>query len=155
MIMNETNDQNRLTNDELKNREKHEPRIKSNFLKCPSYLSEEAKKEWRRIVKLYSELIEPIITDLDISALEVYCNAVVRYRKAIQKVLETSEVYTSKGDFKPRKNPWQTIANEAADQIKKYGELLLLNPVSRARAGIVKPKEDMSPEACFIRSLGV
>lgn len=153
VVMDSTNDRNRLTKDELAKRDKHEPRIKSNNLRCPAHLGDEAKREWQRIVKLYKEIKEPILSDLDCNALEVYCNAVVRYRKATQKIAETSEVYASKGDLKPRKNPWQIIANEAADQIKKYGELLLLDPVSRARVGLAKAKDNGKPSgiAAFLQ----
>jgi P27 family predicted phage terminase small subunit len=152
-IMESTNDKNRLTKDELSKREKYEPKVKSNYLTCPLHLSEDAKKEWRRIVKLYGEIKEPILTDLDCNALEIYCESLMTYRKAMQKVRETSEVYTSKSDQnKPRKNPWLTVANEAAVQIKKYGEILLLDPVSRARVGIAKAKdEELSPMAKFLK----
>ncbi|MHB1316158.1 MAG: P27 family phage terminase small subunit, partial [Christensenellales bacterium] len=65
---------------------------------------------------------------------------------------ETSEVYNSKNDPRPRKNPWLTVANDAAVQVKKYGELLLLDPVSRARAGLVKtPEKELSPMAKFMK----
>lgn len=152
-LMEATNDKQRLTKDELRKREQNEPKIQSNFLECPEYLSDEAKAEWHRIVTLYGEIKQRILCDLDINALEVYCNAVVTYRKAILKVSETSEVYVKKGDKTPRKNPWQRIADEAADTIKKYGELLLLNPVSRARMGIarVKPIEELTGMGLFLR----
>ncbi len=116
----------------------NEPKVKSNKLRCPSHLSDDAKKEWKRIVGIYAELDTPLLNDLDINALEVYCEAVVTYRKAMQKVRETAEVYTSRVDPKPRKNPWLTVANDAAMQIKKYGEILLLDPVSRARVSLTK-----------------
>ena len=153
VIMEKTNDRNRLTKDELEKRKRYEPKPKSNQLTCPSHLNREAKKEWRRIVKLYGEIEEPFMTDLDCNALEIYCEALVTYRKAMQKVRETSEVYASRNEQnKPRKNPWLAVANDASMQIKKYGEILLLDPVSRARAGLAKAKEeDMSPMAILLR----
>jgi len=136
-VMQATNDKNRLTKKALEDRERNEPRIKSARLTCPAHMSDDAKKEWRRIVKLYRELEKPIITDLDTNALEIYCESLVTYRKAMQKIRETSEVYVSKADAnRPKKNPWLTVANDAAGQIKKYGESLLLDPVSRARIGL-------------------
>ncbi len=146
-MMAENNDQNHLTKRDLRERKKNEPTIESRFLKCPAHLSPEAKKEWRRIVKLYDELNVPILTDLDTNALEVYCESFTTYKKAIARVRETSEVYVNKSDQnKPKKNPWLTVANEAALQMKKYGDVLLLDPVSRARAGMVKKNpKDMSP----------
>ena len=142
-IMQVNNEQNRLTKEDLVSREQNEPKLDSAQLNCPEHLSEDAKVEWIRIVKLYGELSKPLVTDLDVNALEIYCEALVTYRKAMQKVRESSEVYVSKSDpNKPRKNPWLVIANEAASQVKKYGEILLLDPVSRARVGLSKLSED-------------
>jgi P27 family predicted phage terminase small subunit len=146
-VMESTNDKNHLTKAQLDGRRNNEPQINSSLLRCPGYMSDDAKKEWRRIVRLYRGLDQPIISDLDVNALEVYCEAVATYRKAMQKVRETSEVYVSKGDNKPRKNPWLIVANEASQQIKKYGEVLLLDPVSRARVGLSKAKAEEDPNA--------
>ena len=108
-MKNATNDTGHLTKAELEKRRKSEPTIKSSELKWPSHLSSEAKKEWRRIVKLYKELSVPVLCDLDSHVLEVYCNAVVDYRKATKKVQETAAVYIEKGSRKPRKNVWQVV----------------------------------------------
>ncbi len=154
-LMEATNKKQRLTKDELNKRKKFEPKIQSNFLECPDHISNDAKIEWHRIVALYGELDQQILCDLDSNALEVYCNALVTYRKAIQKVNETSEVYAKKRDNTPRKNPWKRVADEAAEQMKKYGELLLLNPVSRARIGVAKAKSDkeLSPMGLYLRDM--
>lgn len=151
-LMEATNDKQRLTKEQLRRRQEEQPEIESNKLVCPAHLSEDAKKEWKRITKLYKEFDNPILSDLDKNALEVYCEAVVTYRKALAKVRETSEVFVSKTDpNNPRKNPWLTVANEAAAQMKKYGEVLLLDPVSRARVGLAKSKQDdIDPMAEFI-----
>ena len=54
------------------------------------------------------------------------------------EVRKTTEVYMSETGAK--KNPWLIVANDAANQIKKYGEVLLLDPVSRAKVGLAKSK---------------
>lgn len=141
-VINATNDKNRITKEKLAQRQANQPTIDSARLRCPAHLTPEAKKEWKRIAGLYKELSVPIVTDLDVNALEIYCEAIVTYRKAMQKVHDTSEVYVNKANSnKPAKNPWLTVANEAAAQVKKYGEVLLLDPVSRARASLAKDKE--------------
>lgn len=150
------NDKARYTKEQLEKRNANQPRINHAVLRCPEHLSDDAKKEWKRIVKLYRELSHQIVTDLDVNALEVYCEALVTYRKATAKVRETAEVYVSKGDSKPKKNPWLTVANEAAMQMKKYGEILLLDPVSRARASLAKEeKENDDPMMQFLKRRGV
>ena len=143
--MKATNSKQHLTKEQIDNREKNEPKIASSKLSCPVHVSKEAKIEWARIVKLYSELENPIINDLDKNALEIYCEAVVTYRKAMEKIRETTEVYKG-SDNQPKRNPWLIVANQSADQIKKFGEILLLDPVSRARAGLAKSQEEESDD---------
>jgi P27 family predicted phage terminase small subunit len=123
-------------------------------LKVPKHLSPEAKSEWRKLVALYRHMDPPVITDMDVHVLEVYCNAVVRYRKAIVKLAETSEVYTSKQNpGKPRVNPWHTIAENAAITIARFGQSLMVDPVSRARFGLANAKneEPESPTDMYFR----
>lgn len=64
----------------------------------------------------------------------------------MKKVHETSEIIAQDG--RPKKNPWVTIANEASITVKKYGEVLLLDPVGRARAAI-KSINDKKPVSKF------
>jgi P27 family predicted phage terminase small subunit len=145
-VLESTNKKDKISKKKLENRKKNEPTIKSCKLECPSHLCAEAKAEWERIVDLYREIEQPIVTDLDVNALEIYCESLVTYRKAMLKVRETSEVYADQTQQnKPKKNPWLAIANDAAKQMKQYGEALLLDPVSRARAGLIKDKPKSDP----------
>lgn len=129
----------RLTKEDLKARIENEPTINSAELLCPERLSDEAKDEWNKIVKLYEGFNPPIINDLDKNALEIYCEATVRYRKAMDKINETGEIITLKGNVK--QNPYLRIANESALLMKRYAEVLLLDPVSRAKIGYEKSKQ--------------
>ncbi len=142
------NNDNRLTKEQLEGRLQNEPKPKSARLITPNWISKEAQTEWRRLVKQFKAMDAQLITDLDVNALAIYCDAVVTYRKAMQKVRETSEVMTAKNNpGKPIKNPWLMVANDAATQIKKYGEVLCLDPVSRARVGIGRSKKEVDPNA--------
>ena len=152
-VMTTKNDKNHLANNELNGRKKNEPKPNSSRMTCPSHLCDDAKKEWRRIIKIFKGMEGEVLTDLDVNALEIYCESLITYRKAMLKVRETAEVFASKTDpTRPRKNPWLTVANEAATQVKKYGEILCLDPVSRARVGLAKTKDQgaKSPMAAFL-----
>ncbi|KUO73437.1 MAG: hypothetical protein APF81_19700 [Desulfosporosinus sp. BRH_c37] len=147
-LMLATNDKNRLTKEQLENRLQNEPKPKSSVLTTPSWLRSDAKNEWERIVGLFRDMDDMILSDLDTNALEIYCESVVTYRKAMAKVRESNEVYVSKDDPNhPKRNPWLSVANEAAMQVKKYGEVLCLDPVSRARVGLGKSRKDFDPNA--------
>lgn len=134
-----TNDKGRLTQEQLQHRLENEPQPKSFKLSVPSWLCPEAKKEWKRIVKLFSGMDRPILSDLDISALAIYCEAVARYKEAMEKVHVQGKIIVTKDNpNKPIRNPWAIEADSAALQIKKFSEVLCLNPVARARAGMGK-----------------
>jgi P27 family predicted phage terminase small subunit len=138
--MGATNDKQHLSKDTLAARENKEPKCKSSKLKCPARLSDDARKEWRRLVALYREIDPPIITDLDVNALEIYCEALVTYRKAMEIVKKSGEVI--KGGDGVKTNPYWRIARDSADQCRQLSAVLLLDPVSRARVGLAKSKED-------------
>ena len=137
------NKKNRVTKAKLEQRKENQPTIKSNELICPEHLEPNVKKEWDRIIKLYGEIDQLLITDLDSNALEVYCESMITYRKAMKKIRDTSEVFKSNND--PKINPWVRVANEAATLVKKYGEILLLDPVSRARVSMVEKEKPFNP----------
>jgi len=142
-LIEHTNDKLRYTKSELQLRKENELKYNGEVIfDCPDHLCDEAKFEWNKIRELYKKLDANILTDLDANALEVYCESVVTYRKAMLKVRETAEVYASKSDpGRPKKNPWLNVASEAAARMKKYSEILLLDPVSRARVGLSKSND--------------
>lgn len=96
------NGKNRHTKDTMENRENGEPTGCSDKLKPPKSLSPEAKKEWKRVVKLYRQLDTPIINDLDISALAAYCESVAIYQKP-RRNTKTARLYTGRRTASQRK----------------------------------------------------
>ena len=139
------NENNRLTKEQLESRLENEPMPKSARLIVPKGLNDDAKKEWRRVVKLFREMDTMILSDLDVNVLEIYCESVVTYKRAMEKVRASSEVIMLEGQ--PKKNPWLTVANDAALLVNKYGGILCLDPVSRARVGLEKSKKPVDDEA--------
>jgi len=154
-VINITNDkQGKRSKAEIKKREETEPHIKSDLLKCPTRLSSAAAEEWHRIVSLYKEFENQIMNDLDEDALTVYCEALIMYKIAMEKVKETAAVYKSPKDAEPKINPWLKVANDSSTTMRAHSDLLLLNPVARARAGLAIMKaseENLSPIAKFLK----
>ena len=148
-IVKETNDTKRLGKDERKRREKGEPKLLINDMTCPPTLQGEARKEWDKLVNLYHNLDSVLLNDLDANVLEAYCNAVAKYREAIQ-MSRGQEVIRILGE--PKINPWVKVSLDAEDTMRKLGGLLLLDPVSRARVGLARSKdEELSPMARMLR----
>ena len=58
----------------------NEPRPKKKAPRCPSWLEEEAKKEWKRLAKQMEQL--GILTEIDMAAFAGYCQAYARWKEA-------------------------------------------------------------------------
>jgi len=104
-------------------------------LKCPGKLSKPAKKEWKRVMRLYDQMKVSILSDLDQRALIVYCEAVAAYdaaQHAYKEIIENSPEKIA-GDS-------ATVLLDMMDRqsklIAKQSEQLCLTPVGRARMGI-------------------
>lgn len=123
-------------------------------LPCPKGLTEGAKKEWRRIVRLLKQGDTQYINNLDSQLLAMYCAEVDIYNRLYEKwqtsgsqIYITDETTSSSTDFMPSNMPIKsrggsskkTILNPIFDMLKKYAdtirvhaEQLGLTPVGRA-----------------------
>ena len=134
-----------------------------NTLKRPTFLSGPAKKEWRRIMKLYEQLDQKILSDLDQTALVMYCEAVAAYKtfqKRYKEIIDELDSFKysdknihirmNKDDLKYRNDritslqqKSDTILGRMNRQIKNVNNLaeqLCLTPVARAKIGIIALK---------------
>jgi P27 family predicted phage terminase small subunit len=107
-------------------------------LRPPKSLSREAKKEWKGIVKRYIDMSIPLHL-IDARALAIYCGLIVSYNKSVIKIEEQDEVLTNSRGGR-YKNPWVDIQLKLIIQLKSYSELLLLDPFSRAKIGVMVTK---------------
>jgi len=139
------NKTDRRTKEQLEARAANEPTGCSDELKPPKELSKEAKKEWRRLVKLYRELNISILNDLDLGLLAAYCESRAVFIEA-QKMWQTGELYYTDKKGERRENPWIKIMDREGLNIAKYGEQLALSPVGRARIGTAKAKKELEDD---------
>ena len=135
----------KLTEEEIQARTKGEPKGCSADLKPPRGLSKEAKKEWNRLIKLYSELEVNILNDLDIGLLTCYCESRSIYLEAQKHFLQGELYYTDKKGER-RENPWIKIMDRESLNIAKFGEQLALSPVGRARYGMAQAKKEVEAD---------
>ena len=100
---------------------------------APSTLSEEARKEWQYVVPRLDEV--GMLTKVDRTALEVYCEAVATHREAIGHLRELGILV--RGD-KGRvvKNPAAQLARDAATTIRLFCSEFGLTPSSRMRMDV-------------------
>jgi P27 family predicted phage terminase small subunit len=116
----------------------------------PDFLSDDAQKEWRRVVPALVAL--RLFSTLDVAALAAYCTACGTWRQAmaaLRAMAETDAKYhglvveTKHGNL--IQNPLLGIANKAAADMVKFGSEFGLSPTARARlspSGIETRPED-------------
>lgn len=108
---------------------------------APRHLNAEAKREWRRMVKLLMGL--GLYSEVDRAALAMYCQAWGRWVEAERMVEKLGEVLVSeKGGL--YQNPWLAVANRAWDQMRKILPEFGLTPSSRSRLMVSAPGEEPS-----------
>ena len=59
---------------------KKEPMLKGRLPRCPDWLEDDAKKEWKRLGKVLAEM--GMLTNLDMMAFAGYCQAYARWKGA-------------------------------------------------------------------------
>ena len=62
-----------------------EPKPEKKAPRCPSWLEDEAKKEWKRMSKQLEQL--GILTEIDMAAFAGYCQAYARWKEAEEFIL--------------------------------------------------------------------
>ena len=97
---------------------------------APSHLTDDEKKEWRRIGR---QLLEAgLITRMDTDVLAAYCKAYVRWVEAEASVRKFGTIIKSPNGF-PMQSPYLAVANKAMEQMRSLMSELGLTPASRVR----------------------
>ena len=106
---------------------------------APDVLSDAASVHWGTVVQqLYDA---KIMTNLDIDALAMYCEAYARWVEANDKVRTEGTIVIAKSGY-PMQSPWLSIANKAFDQMKAIMTEFGMTPSSRTRVSVQKDDPD-------------
>jgi P27 family predicted phage terminase small subunit len=148
-----------LTKQEIDDRLEAEARVRppADKVRCPRWLDKEGRKEWRRICPELKAL--DLLTNVDVSALAVYCDVVSRYIEATKAVQASGFILrdpagdgSGDGSAEEVVNPGTRAVSESADAenpavivavryarlIKLYLVEFGLSPSARAK---LKPPE--------------
>ncbi len=105
----------------------------------PGHLSDDAKKEWRRCVRILQE--RGTLTKGDGPALEVYCETYARWRMALKHIQEhglfmktTRSSPSGKTWDVEVENPASKLAASLENSIRQYQKELSLTPAARDKA---------------------
>jgi len=114
--------------------------------KQPDHLSEEAKREWRRLIPLLEQ--RGTLSKADSAVLALYCETHARWLQAKREVAENglmieSTVLDSSGEqvTSRKPNPALKVAENAERSLRGYLKEFGMTPSSRERVRPAKPEE--------------
>ena len=137
-----------LTKAEIDKRTSTEENIKPaiNRVKCPEWLDDKGKQEWKRIITELKRL--ELVTNIDVAALAICCDAYSKYVRATGDINKVGLLvsYTNKGGNKNvSPNPLINIATKYSEIYKKYCNEFGLTPSSRIKLTVSKEFEKVNP----------
>ena len=107
---------------------------------CPRWLSDEARREWRRLAGELQRL--GLLTTVDRSAMAAYCAAYARWVEA-ERALKTGGMVVMTSNGNEIQSPWLSIANKAIEQMVKLAAEFGMTPAARTRIK-AQPKDETS-----------
>ena len=109
---------------------RNEPKPRVAIPQCPSHLSGEAKREWRRMARDLAQL--GLLSRIDRGALALYCQAWGRWVEAEEALKRHGTMVKSPNGF-PMQSPYLAVANKAMEQMRAMLTEFGMSPSSRTR----------------------
>lgn len=112
------------------------PKPKLALPRPPTFMTKEAKKEWRRVIKHLHE--NQLMSHLDVAALAAYCTHYSRWVEAEKKIQELNTLIIKAPSGYPQNNPYLGIANRSLEMMHKFLVEFGMTPSARARIDLGK-----------------
>ncbi|MBB2481072.1 phage terminase small subunit P27 family [Bacillus sp. APMAM] len=109
---------------------KKEPRPTKKAPRCPSWLEDEAKKEWKRMGKVLEQM--GLLTEMDMAAFAGYCQAYARWKEAEEFITQHGTIIRTPNGYL-QQVPQVSIAQTNLKIMLKFCEQFGLTPSSRSR----------------------
>lgn len=107
-----------------------EPQPEKKAPRCPSWLEEEAKKEWKRMARQLEQL--GILTEIDMAAFAGYCQAYARWKEAEEYISENGTIMKAPSGY-CQQVPQVSIAQTYLKIMNRFCEQFGLTPSARSR----------------------
>ena len=120
-----------------------EPQPRKKAPRCPVWLEEEAKKEWKRMAKQMEQL--GILTEVDMAAFAGYCQAYARWKEAEKFITQHGSIVKTPSGYW-QQVPQVSIAQTYLKIINKFCEQFGLTPAARSRI-VADAREDKEHDA--------
>ena len=108
----------------------NEPKPNKKAPRCPSWLEEEAKKEWKRMGKILERM--GLRTEMDMAAFAGYCQAYARWREAEEFLSQHGTIFKTPSGY-VQQVPQVSIAMQNLKIMQSFCAEFGLTPASRAR----------------------
>ena len=132
---------------------KNEPKPDKKAPRCPAWLEEEAKKEWKRMGKTLEQL--GLLTEMDMAAFAGYCQAYARWKEAEEFISQHGTMIRTPNGYL-QQVPQVSIAQTYLKIMNKFCEQFGLTPSARSRivADTAEDKESDEMELLLIKGGG-
>ena len=108
----------------------NEPKPCKKAPRCPLWLEEEAKKEWRRMVKILEYM--GLLTEIDMAAFAGYCQAFARWKEAEEFISKHGTIVKTPSGYW-QQVPQVSIAQTYLKIMNRFCEQFGLTPSARSR----------------------
>lgn len=98
--------------------------------RCPSWLEDEAKKEWKRMAKVLEAM--GLLTEMDMAAFAGYCQAYARWKEAEEFITQHGSMVRTPNGYL-QQVPQVSIAQTNQKIMLKFCEQFGLTPSARSR----------------------
>ncbi len=121
----------------------NEPKPDKKAPRCPAWLEDEAKKEWKRTGKILERL--GLLTELDMAAFAGYCQAFARWKEAEEFISKHGTIIRTPSGYL-QQVPQVSIAQTNLKIMLKFCEQFGLTPSARSRiAAGENPEREADP----------
>lgn len=107
-----------------------EPNPEKKAPRCPSWLEDEAKKEWKRMAKVLEQM--GLLTEMDMAAFAGYCQAYARWKEAEEFLTQHGSMVRTPNGYL-QQVPQVSIAQTNMKIMLKFCEQFGLTPSARSR----------------------
>lgn len=116
-----------------------EPQPGSGPPRMPRHLDEDARREWRRLVRILSRM--RVLTEADGIGLATLCQAYSTLAKAQIQIAKTGILFKTPNGYY-QQNPLLRVVNQQAEIVIKHLREFGLTPASRSRLTAEEPVPD-------------
>ena len=108
----------------------NEPKPAKKAPRCPAWLEDEAKKEWKRMGKTLEQM--GLLTEMDMAAFAGYCQAYARWKEAEEFITQHGSILRTKSGY-VQPVPQVSIAQTYLKIMNRFAEQFGLTPAARSR----------------------